>query len=71
MRRLPVRRSPDPAWSSTVLWSPHWLALATEIRHMADAAPSPDSQLALRELALRFTALAAGLDGFTDQSIRS
>jgi len=39
-----------------------WLALAAEVRELADLAPSPEVRSALRELAFNYTAFAAGLD---------
>jgi hypothetical protein len=40
------------------------LEIVAELRQLAERANVPESRSALRELALRYTALAAGLEAF-------
>ena len=39
-----------------------WLALADQVRELADLTQSPDTRSALCDLAINYTAIAAGLD---------
>jgi hypothetical protein len=55
MQKRPVRLV-------NLLSAPKWLELAAEVRELADTAQSPEVSSALRELALSYTAMAAGLD---------